>query len=67
MIYSDDNTPRRPPARNARVGLYARGWREGFTCGAVDLARVASREIDDPHVWAVLDRIAQQYQLARGR
>jgi hypothetical protein len=49
------------------IGLYASGWRDGFSAGAADALRLAAREIDDPHAWAMLDRPADRYgdRLAR--
>jgi hypothetical protein len=39
-------------------------WRESFGYGFRDALRLAQREIDDPHVWLVLDRLACEYDLA---
>lgn len=39
-------------------------WREGFSHGFRDALRLAQRRIDDPEVWAVLDRLADDYSLA---
>ena len=36
-------------------------WRDGFRRAAVDVLRVAMREIDDPTVWSVLARLAERY------
>ena len=36
-------------------------WLDGFHAGAADALRRASREVDDPDVWALLDRIAENY------
>jgi hypothetical protein len=43
------------------IGRPAQLWRAGFACGAVDALRLAAREIDDPHVRALLDRLAEYY------
>jgi hypothetical protein len=48
--------------RRRHIGLYASGWRDGFSAGAVDALRLAAREIDDPHLWCVLDRLADRYR-----
>jgi hypothetical protein len=41
-------------------------WRDGFGCGFRDALRLAARRIDDPAVWVVLDRLADDYDLAGG-
>ena len=51
----------------APVGRFARAWRTGFAYGFRDALRLAQREIDDPAVWVVLDRLAADYDLAAGR
>jgi hypothetical protein len=51
----------------APVGRFARAWRTGFAYGFHDALRLAQREIDDPAVWVVLDRLAADYNLAAGR
>jgi hypothetical protein len=50
--------------RHNTVGRHADAWRDGFGCGFRDALRLAQREIDDPAVWAVLDRLAANYELA---
>jgi hypothetical protein len=40
------------------------GFQEAFRRGAQDALRLVGREIDDPDVWAVLDRIAENYACA---
>ena len=57
--------PPRPCRRNI-VGRPAHLWRDGFRRGAVDALRLVGREIPDPRVWAVLDRLAERYELAAG-
>lgn len=47
-----------------QCGRHADTFRWGFAHGFKDALRLAAREIDDPDVWAVLDRIADQYELA---
>ena len=47
-----------------RPGRYGCAWRDGFGCGFRDALRLATREIDDPAVWSVLDEIASRYDLA---
>jgi hypothetical protein len=42
------------------VGRHADAWREGFGYGFRDALRLAAREIDDPAVWLVLDRLAER-------
>jgi hypothetical protein len=54
-----DGNGHRPP-----IGRYAAGWRHGFTAGARDALRLAAREINDPHVWGILERLAADYDLA---
>jgi hypothetical protein len=39
-------------------------WRDGFRAGAADALRQVGREVHDPAVWAVLDRIAENYTSA---
>ena len=46
------------------VGRRADDWREGFAVGFRDALRLAQREIDDPAVWVVLNRLAADYKLA---
>jgi hypothetical protein len=36
-------------------------WRDEFRRGAVDALRLACREIGDPDVWLVLERLADYY------
>lgn len=50
-----------PLRRNPPRWRYADDWRDAFTRGAIDALRCASRESDDPAVWMLLDRIAEQY------
>ena len=38
----------------------------GLRAGAVDVLRVAMRQVDDPDVRSVLERIAERYELAAG-
>ncbi len=52
-----DSTARRPHLERC-----APAWREGFGAGFRDALRLAAREIDDPHAWAVLDRLADRYR-----
>lgn len=42
-------------------------WREGYGYGFRAALRLAAREIDDPAVWVVLDRLADDYDLAGER
>jgi hypothetical protein len=44
---------------------YADDWRAVFRRGALDALRRAAREVDDPAVWVVLDRLADEYGLAQ--
>ena len=59
-------TSSRSQSNGARrqCGRYAHAWRHGFAAGFKDGLRLAAREFDDPHAWLVLDRIADQYELA---
>ncbi len=41
-------------------------WREGYAYGFRGALRLAARELDDPHAWAVLDELADRYDLAGG-
>jgi hypothetical protein len=41
-------------------------WREGFGYGFRDALRCAARRTDDPDVWAMLSRLADEYDLAGG-
>jgi hypothetical protein len=56
-----DSTARRP-----HLGRCAHAWREGFGAGFRDALRLAAREIDDPHAWAMLDRLADRYRSDHG-
>jgi hypothetical protein len=56
----------RPCRRTLAVGRFAHAWREGFGYGFRDALRLAQREVDDPAVWLVLDRLADECQLAAG-
>jgi hypothetical protein len=49
--------PRRQRQRNPAGHVF----RDGFRRGALDALRVAAREVDDPHMWVVLDRLAERY------
>ena len=40
---------------------FADPWQAVFRRGAVDALRQAARELDDPHAWAVLDKLAERY------
>jgi hypothetical protein len=40
---------------------------DAFRRGAIDALRLAGREIDDPDVWVVLDRLADYYRGAADR
>ena len=54
-------------AASPRLGLYASGWKAGFTAGAVDALRRAGRWLPgDPDLWAVLEDLAAAYQLVSG-
>jgi hypothetical protein len=57
---TDNPRPRR------RSYITASGFQEAFRRGAQDALRLAGREINDPDVWAVLDQIAERYELAAG-
>ena len=57
-------TPRQCRRNTAR--RHADAWREGFAYGFHDALRLAAREIHDPDVWAILDRLADDYELAAG-
>jgi hypothetical protein len=59
-----DNRAHRQCRRNTVGRCAGVAWREGFGYGFRDALRLAQRELDDPHAWAVLDRIADQYELA---
>ena len=50
--------------RHNTVGRYADVWRDGYGTGFRDALRLAQREINDPAVWVLLDRIADHYELA---
>ena len=54
----------RPCRRTPAVGRFVHAWREGFGYGFRDALRLAQRQIDDPAVWVVLDRLADKYELA---
>ena len=45
-------------------GRYADTFRWGFARGFRDALRLVGREVDAPHMWAVLDRLADRYELA---
>jgi hypothetical protein len=45
-------------------GRYAQAWRCGFGAGFADALRLAARRIDDPHVWATLSTLADEFELA---
>jgi hypothetical protein len=47
-------------------GSYGCAWRQGFAFGFRDALRLAAREVDDPAVWLVLSRLADEYELAGG-
>jgi hypothetical protein len=47
------------------LGLYAAGWRDGFSAGAADALRVAGRHLP-PETWHVVEALADQYDLAAG-
>lgn len=51
----------RAPRR--QCGRYADAWREGFAVGFQDALRLAARELP-PETWAVLEQLAQRYDLA---
>jgi hypothetical protein len=48
------------------AGRYAEAWRDGFGRGFRDALGLAGREIEDPHAWWVLSRLADEYALAAG-
>lgn len=52
--------------RPAVPGRYGDVWRQGFGCGFRDALRVAARRVDDPAVWLMLSRLADEYDLAAG-
>jgi hypothetical protein len=41
-------------------------WRDGFCHGFLDALRCAARRTDDPEVWGMLSRLAEEYTLAGG-
>ncbi|MGO9097889.1 MAG: hypothetical protein ACLP9Y_00020 [Mycobacterium sp.] len=47
-----------------QCGLYASGWRDGFTAGAVDALPQAGRRLPI-EAWHVLEQLADEYELAR--
>lgn len=61
--YAHSSATSRQWRRGATVGRYAHAWRDGFTRGALDALRVAQREIDDPHAWLLLSRLADRYDV----
>jgi hypothetical protein len=50
--------------RRNGVGRSADVWREGFGYGFRDALRLAQRQTTDPAVWLMLDRLADDYDLA---
>jgi hypothetical protein len=49
-----------------KVSRRAAAWRDGFAYGFRDALRLAQRELDDPHAWVLLDRLADRYDLCGG-
>ena len=45
------------------LGRYASGWRDGFAAGAADALRCAGRQLP-PETWAILEDLADAYELA---
>jgi hypothetical protein len=48
-------------AQPRQCGRHADTFRWGYGRGFKDALRIAAREVDDPHVWPVLDRLADRY------
>lgn len=55
-----------PNGASRHVGGYAQAWRRGFCNGALDALRCAARRTDDPEVWVMLSRLADEYTLVVG-
>jgi hypothetical protein len=47
------------------LGLYASGWRDGFSAGAADALRVAGRHLP-VETWHTIEALADAYELAGG-
>jgi hypothetical protein len=57
----------KPNATPRHTGRYAHAWRQGFCYGAaLDALRPAARPTDDPEVWVILSRLAEEDTLAGG-
>jgi hypothetical protein len=59
-------TPVDTSERNSPPRHCARAWRKGFGYGFRDALRLAARRTDDPEVWLMLSRFADEYTLAGG-
>ena len=50
------------PTTDNRQITTADHWRDAFRRGALDALRLAGREVDCPHAWGALERIAARYE-----